>query len=196
MKEDRLGHHFFAVIGASGSGKTKVTEAVFPKEYKVISHTTRPMREGEASGVDYYFETEESFDALITSDSLVEHDVYNGYRYGVGVNDLLKATKNHLAYDAITIDGFWSIKERFGDQVIPILLEVSKEMALSRLLERESDQRVIKNRMALFEDEIKERDKIKACPTSRCIDANQPIEKVIAEMKKIVEEYSNNGLEK
>ena len=37
----QLQHPFFVIMGPSGSGKTAITSKVFPKNYKVISHTTR-----------------------------------------------------------------------------------------------------------------------------------------------------------
>ena len=51
----QLQHPFFVIMGPSGSGKTAITSKVFPKNYKVISHTTRKKRLDEVDGVDYYF---------------------------------------------------------------------------------------------------------------------------------------------
>ena len=60
----QLQHPFFVIMGPSGSGKTAITSKVFPKNYKVISHTTRKKRLDEVDGVDYYFETKASFQAF------------------------------------------------------------------------------------------------------------------------------------
>lgn len=51
------------ITGASGVGKTTVNQYL-QKKYEIssiITHTTRPKRPGEIDGVDYYFETPDSF---------------------------------------------------------------------------------------------------------------------------------------
>ena len=51
------------LCGAPGSGKTTVRKyltenfAIEP----VLTHTTRPKRKGEHDGIDYWFETRETF---------------------------------------------------------------------------------------------------------------------------------------
>lgn len=51
------------LVGASASGKTEVAKMLGKlfQMRKVITHTTRPMRENEKDGVDYYFVTREEF---------------------------------------------------------------------------------------------------------------------------------------
>ncbi len=116
----QLQHPFFVIMGPSGSGKTAITSKVFPKNYKVISHTTRKKRLDEVDGVDYYFETKASFQALIETNQLVEYDFYHGNYYGVGVAAIVETTKEHPAYNALTFPGFQAVFERFGESVIPV----------------------------------------------------------------------------
>lgn len=188
MKKATLKHPFFVLIGPSGSGKTKVADAVFPAKYKVISHTTRPIRKEEQADVDYYFETTEQFAYLIESDSLVEYDTYHGHLYGVGVAELLRKTNEHYAYDVLTIKGFQAIEHYFGSMVIPIFLEVSKKNVLSRLQIREDQQNMINERSALYEQEALNKQNVQKYPTHFVIDANQSFEQVVSEVKKVVEE--------
>ena len=53
----------FVLTGNTGTGKTTVANYLneFYEMPKVITHTTRPPREGEIDQVDYYFESEQSF---------------------------------------------------------------------------------------------------------------------------------------
>lgn len=46
-----------AIVGASGSGKTYLAKLLQNElnVFTLVSHTTRPMREGETEGQDYYF---------------------------------------------------------------------------------------------------------------------------------------------
>ena len=90
----QLQHPFFVIMGPSGSGKTAITSKVFPKNYKVISHTTRKKRLDEVDGVDYYFETKASFQTLIETNQLVEYDFYHGNYYGVGVAAIVETTSS------------------------------------------------------------------------------------------------------
>src|SRR3989344_1555518 len=54
-----------ALGGVSGSGKTTLIRELlrmFPGQFHLhLSYTTRPPREGEEEGVDYYFRTERDF---------------------------------------------------------------------------------------------------------------------------------------
>jgi guanylate kinase len=192
MKTQALKHPFFVIIGPSGSGKTKVAEAVFPKEYKVISHTTRPQRVNEKQGIDYYFETQEHFDQLIRSKALAEFDTYNGYNYGVGIDELIMKTTAHPAYDVLTIQGFQAIEQLFKSLVIPIFLEVSKENMLARLQERGEAPTIIEERSALYEQEARNKELIKHYPTHFIVDANQPFSSVVKDVKEIVNNTLKN----
>ena len=61
MSEGRL----FIVTAPSGAGKTSLLRELLNREERLavsISHTTRPMREGEEDGVDYYFVSPEEFE--------------------------------------------------------------------------------------------------------------------------------------
>ncbi|MGX7244781.1 guanylate kinase [Enterococcus quebecensis] len=186
MKRKKLIHPFFVLIGPSGSGKTKVAEAVFPAEYKVISHTTRPRRKEEKEGIDYYFQTKEQFKHLLNTHALAEHDTYHGNQYGVGIDELIQKTNDHYAYDVLTIKGFQEIEKRFGQVVIPIFLEVSKANVLSRLQNREDDATIIEERVALYDQESQNKNKIMDYPNHFVIDANQTFEEVIKDVEQVV----------
>lgn len=193
MDRKNLKHPFFVIIGPSGSGKTRVAEAVFPPDYKVISHTTRPIRSEEKEDRDYYFETKEQFDSLLKNESLAEHDRYHGHQYGVGIEELINKTQNHYAYDVLTFKGFQAIQQRFGNMVIPIFLEVSKKNVLSRLQTREANEDIIKEREALYDKESANKVKVMQYSKYYIIDANQSFEKVVEELKRVVNEVTKRS---
>ena len=185
----QLLHPFFVIMGPSGSGKTAITSKVFPKNYKVISHTTRKKRLDEVDGVDYYFETKASFQALIETNQLVEYDFYHGNYYGVGVAAIVETTKEHPAYNALTFPGFQAVFERFGESVIPVFFDVSKENIYQRLKQRESDPKIIEERLNLYDQEILIKNQLEQYPNYQRIDANGPIKEVAGLLQECIKHY-------
>ena len=70
--------------GASASGKTEAAKMLMSKYgiQKAITTTTRAMRKNEVNGRDYFFVTQEEFEAMIQQELFVEHTLYNGNYYG------------------------------------------------------------------------------------------------------------------
>ncbi|MGK0550758.1 guanylate kinase [Enterococcus faecalis] len=181
-----LQHKLFVIMGPSGSGKTAVSAAVFPKNYKVVSHTTRQKRAGEVDQVDYYFETKASFQTLLSAHELVEYDQYHGEYYGVGLQAILQQTRQHCAYVILTYSGFCAVAERFGDSVVPIFFDVSKANVFARLSQRERQATVIQERLQLYEQEIQVKTALAQVPNGLIIDANPSFSEVVAQLRHFV----------
>lgn len=83
------------LTGPSGVGKgTVVTRLIqqHPEIWLSVSVTTRPPRPGEKHGVNYWFISDEEFDALVASDDLLEWALVHGvHRYGTPRQPVLKA---------------------------------------------------------------------------------------------------------
>ena len=77
------------IIGESGSGKSTVEEILCDKFgfEKVVSYTTRPMRQGEVDGKAYHFITEEEFKKLESENFFVETTVFRDWHYGAAKQD-------------------------------------------------------------------------------------------------------------
>jgi guanylate kinase len=76
------------LVGESGSGKTATERALERKGFKrIISYTTRPMREGEEDGVSYYFTEPMTFLELVDAGFFAEWVKYNGNYYGTAKMD-------------------------------------------------------------------------------------------------------------
>ncbi len=89
--------------GASSVGKKGIREALLnDPDLKLnysISETTRPRRENEVDGKDYYFVTYKEFADSVKNKELLEYAQFNGYYYGTPkdqVEFLLKIGKNVL----------------------------------------------------------------------------------------------------
>ena len=139
------------IAGPSGVGKTTVSKYLTEKYNipRVVTHTTRPMREGEVPGKSYYFETDESFKKL----HFFEHVKYGEYQYGSSKEALDKAlTKNDLVSLIIETDGVKSYLEKLGQQVYFIYLTVSDFSVLKkRLLGRGDKVSEIDKRLNSYE---------------------------------------------
>ena len=69
----------------SGAGKTTIVKEIlkeFPQFVFSISATTRPKRDTETNGVEYYFLTESEFKRKIENDEFIEWEKFYDYYYG------------------------------------------------------------------------------------------------------------------
>lgn len=69
----------------SGAGKTTIVKQIlkdFPQIIFSISATTRPKREIETDGVEYFFLSEAEFKEKIENDDFVEWEKFYDYYYG------------------------------------------------------------------------------------------------------------------
>ena len=87
-------NRLIALTGKSASGKTTLAKMLTEnfRYDKVITYTTRPMRDNETNGVDYFFVTEEEFYDMVQNDRFVEYQEYKvdkeTWRYGTEKNEL------------------------------------------------------------------------------------------------------------
>ncbi|MBS9338950.1 guanylate kinase [Fructobacillus sp. M2-14] len=126
------------IMGATGVGKTSICSYIGEKYNipQVITHTTRPMRDGEADGVDYYFETPASF----KEKHFLESVSYAGNSYGSSMEGLKKAwAKSDLAVTVLDTKGGITYKEELGDQAWLWYVTVSDQKELVERLHERGD---------------------------------------------------------
>lgn len=82
------------IVGGTASGKsTLIDEMVDTGNYqRIITTTTRPMRDGEVNGIDYHFVSEEEFMSLVKADQFVEWEKLeiNGHLYGAQKSSVIE----------------------------------------------------------------------------------------------------------
>jgi guanylate kinase len=75
------------IMGKSGCGKSTLERNLiqnWPGQFKkVVSSTTRPKRQGEMDGVDYWFISESEYDRT----DFIQTTEFAGYRYGSSVRE-------------------------------------------------------------------------------------------------------------
>lgn len=76
---------YILVVGPTGSGKNTLIQAAreaIPGLAFAVSATTRPMREGEVDGANYYFLSTEEFMRRVDEGAFLEWAEYGGNLYG------------------------------------------------------------------------------------------------------------------
>lgn len=125
------------LVGESASGKSSVQNAfleIHPEYKKVITYTSRPQREGEVNGADYYFVSDDEFERMISEGAFVEYTIYNGWYYGTGI-------KSFEAENAIVVmnpPGLRALKRR-GFRVLSIYIKVGRRDRMISILNRGDD---------------------------------------------------------
>ncbi|MDD5083892.1 MAG: guanylate kinase [Candidatus Moranbacteria bacterium] len=107
--------NIFIISGPSGAGEDSIIEklsAIMPIE-RVITTTTRAMREGESQGHPYYFISQEEFQNGINEEKFAEYaQQYNDNFYGVTREELNRAAQTgKTALWKIEYQGVMSVKK-------------------------------------------------------------------------------------
>ena len=134
------------VISApSGTGKTTVVKRLLEKIPNIIasvSFTTRPMRENEREGIDYFFVDKRKFETMVDKHQFIEHATVFGNYYGTQKESLsnnLKKGKNVIL--EIDWQGALQVKEKMPSCIMIFLIPPSKQVLLSRLKNRGTDSK-------------------------------------------------------
>ena len=141
--------------GPSGVGKGTIRRYIMDN-FKLklsysISMTTRPQREKEVDGVDYYFVSNEEFDRNIKANNFLEWEEFVGNRYGTPkdkVEELRKQGKHVLL--EIEINGAAEVMSKVNDDRIIsfFLMPPNLEALESRIRRRKTEsEEVIQQRL-------------------------------------------------
>jgi len=137
----------FIVTAPSGAGKTTIVKHLL-KEFEdlsfSVSATTRPPREGEVDGKDYYFLSEKKFKKKVAKGAFAEwEEVYPGKFYGTLKKEIKRVwkAKKHIIFD-IEVKGATNIKKNYGAKALAIFIKPpSLEVLLDRLRKRDTESK-------------------------------------------------------
>ncbi|GAB4189591.1 MAG: guanylate kinase [Calditrichia bacterium] len=155
-----------AVFSApSGGGKTTICKEILKRHKNAmlsVSATTRPPRDHEQHGREYYFLSEEEFMRKVKSGDFIEFEQVHGYWYGTLKSEFVKVEKNKdaiLLFD-IDVNGALNIKKVRPDSILIFILPPSREALIERLKNRktESDE-IIRKRLERLPYEYEQRHK-------------------------------------
>jgi guanylate kinase len=135
--------NLFVVAAPSGAGKSSLVKALMELDAGVqpsVSHTTRAPRGQEKHGREYFFTSEQEFDAMVLGEAFLEWAHVHGHRYGTS----RKAIEDRIAMGAdvileIDFQGAIQIKKIFTNAVLIFILPPSWEELRSRLERRGED---------------------------------------------------------
>lgn len=128
----------YVLIGRSGSGKSSIEREIAterPEFFRVISDTTRPIREGEVDGVDYHYLPREEFTKGILHGDYIEHTCYNGWYYGINKKHIDLTLGDYIC--VTNPSGYEQLKKHFGDNVVGIVIHTDDKQRLLNYLHRE-----------------------------------------------------------
>ena len=139
----------YYIMGKSATGKDTIYKEVLkrrPDLKTIVMYTTRPIREGETDGVEYYFRTIPEMEEMRDSGKMIECRMYQtvfGPWYYFTMDDEqfdLESDANYLMIG--TLESYEKMLRYFGQDVIrPIYIEVPDGIRLQRAVARESAQK-------------------------------------------------------
>ena len=145
----------------SGAGKSSLIKNIVEKSTGdielSISATTRPPRDGEEHGRDYFFISDEEFNELRRSDSFIEHANVHGYQYGTLKSFVDEKIQNGISIILdIDVQGFNLIKNAIEHNLSIFIIPPSIKELRKRLTSRGLDSSdVIEKRLLNAKTELK-----------------------------------------
>ena len=140
----------YYLMGKSSTGKDTIYKELrkrMPQLKNVTIYTTRPRREGEKEGEEYFFTDETELEKFKTEGRLIEERAYNTV-YGIwhyftaddGQFNFEQKNQDYLMIG--TLESYEKLKTYFGNEkVVPLYIEVEDGERLTRALAREKTQK-------------------------------------------------------
>jgi len=139
------------IMGKSSTGKDTIFRELIRKEFKnfriIVPYTTRPIREGERNGKEYFFKTEEEFQKLKAEGKIIEdrcyETIHGPWRYFTADDGQIDLSNDYMTIG--TLESFLNMRDYYGkDKLLPVLVELDDGVRLQRALNREKKQDVPK----------------------------------------------------
>lgn len=166
----------FCLLGKSSTGKDTIYKKILESgriDLKTITmYTTRPMREGERDGVEYFFVDNDRTEGYEQDGSIIEMRIYNTvhgpWKYYTRNDGQIELKGNDKYLIIGTLEVYEHYCRYFGKEyIVPIYIEIDDGERLQRALDRERKQAVPKYaelcRRFLADDKDFSQEKLKAC---------------------------------
>lgn len=135
------------IMGKSSTGKDTIFKELLRRDHfsfkTYVSYTTRPIREGEKNGHEYFFTDEDSFQKLKSEGKIIEDRCYNTihgpWRYFTVDDGQITESGNYITIG--TLESYKRMCNYYGNErIIPVLIELDDGVRLQRALNREKKQ--------------------------------------------------------
>lgn len=136
------------IVGRMGSGKTTLAKKMEELGWKrMVTYTSRPPREGEKFGEDYYFLSTKDFETLIDADYFAEVTMYQvtedeGWYYGSAKHAY--SDKDNVVV-VLNPSGVYQLRKK-GLNIRVIWLDPDSDLCLHRVIVRGDDKKEIARR--------------------------------------------------
>ena len=136
-------------MGKSSSGKDTIFKELLKRGTvalkTIVPYTTRPIREGERNGVEYFFTDEQGFQEMLAGGKIIEQRSYNTFhglwRYFTVDDEQIQLKENNYVIIG-TLESYLKTREYFGEEnLLPVLIELDDGVRLQRALNREKKQK-------------------------------------------------------
>ena len=140
----------YYLMGKSSTGKDTIYKELrkrMPQLKNVTIYTTRPRREGEKEGEEYFFTDETELEKFKKEGRLIEERAYNTvygiWHYFTADDGQFSFEQKNQDYLMIgTLESYEKLKTYFGNEkVVPLYIEVEDGERLTRALTREKTQK-------------------------------------------------------
>lgn len=134
------------IVGKGGSGKDHLRKNLVSKGFRYcVSHTTRPMREGEENGKDYWFIKSSELPSM--AEEFYEAVYFNEWFYGTSKEEFDKST-----LFIMTPGGVQKLTPKDREESVIVYLDIDEETRKRRLEERRDADDVKRRLEADFKD--------------------------------------------
>lgn len=138
----------YCIMGKSASGKDTIYKELLKQDkvklQTLVTYTTRPIREGERDGVEYFFSNEEELENFKSQNKVIEireyHTMHGVWKYFT-VDDGSLNLENHSYIFIGTLESYLRLRDYYGKSVlVPIYINLDDGLRLTRALQREQQQ--------------------------------------------------------
>ena len=136
------------LMGKSSSGKDTIFKRLLADKAlglkNIVPYTTRPIREGEKDGQEYFFTYETGYRNLKEQGKVIEERAYNTchglWRYFTVEDGQVEQQSGNCLMIG-TLESYLRLKDYFGaDKILPVMIELDDGKRLQRALDREMRQ--------------------------------------------------------
>lgn len=135
------------LMGKSSTGKDTIFRRLLKDEEldlkRIVPYTTRPVRNGERQGVEYFFVDEACFQEMKERGKVIEDREYHTYhglwRYFTVDDGQIEPEGHYIMIG--TLEGYRLLQAYYGrEKLLPVLIDLDDGVRLQRALDREKKQ--------------------------------------------------------
>ena len=139
----------YYLLGKSATGKDTLYKAILkrrPKLRTVTMYTTRPIREGETDGVEYFFTGREELERQLASGKVIESRTYQTiagpWTYYTVDDGQFNVADDESCLMIGTLESYEKMCAYFeAGKMVPVYIEVPDGIRLLRAVKREENQK-------------------------------------------------------